>query len=51
MLHANNLDSMTKKNLIIKKKNVTMKIIFCKRNGHMSLISSRKDGGDLACAV
>ncbi len=28
------------------------KIIFCKRNGHMCLISSRRDGGaDLACAV
>ncbi len=44
MLHANNLDIMTKKS-DLKKYFFTMKIIFCKRNGHMCLISSRKDGG------
>ncbi len=45
MIHANNLDSMTKKIWWLKKNFFTMKIIFCKRNGHMCLISSRKDGG------
>ncbi len=44
MLHEDNLYSMTKK-LIIKKCIFTMKIIFCKRNGPMCLVSSRKDGG------